>query len=205
MKKILFLTIMLLLLSHNCFWADTGYLTDENVIILPNILYHNEPLNLTVHLCWDMSLGDDPLYFYLCHIEETREFEGINNWGFSQHEFMTEINKHRRNNNVPELQWNSHLAEAALRHSVDMAKNNHFSHTGTDGSTFSERIRASGYPYWPAGENIVAGTRSATQSINAWMASTGHRNNILNSSAVHVGYAYADGYHTMVTGRTSIW
>ena len=46
---------------------------------------------------------------------------------------------------------------AARCHSVDMAENDFFSHTGSDGSNFSQRMRDAGYTGSPRAENIAAG------------------------------------------------
>ena len=47
--------------------------------------------------------------------------------------------------------------QAAYRHSRDMADHDHFSHTGTDGSTLGARVDAAGYAWSGVGENIGAG------------------------------------------------
>jgi uncharacterized protein YkwD len=66
-----------------------------------------------------------------------------------------------------------------------------------DGRTFDQRIAEQGVRYRRAGENIAAGEASAAEVIGAWMASAGHRANILNPeySRIGVGYAPCDGGH----------
>jgi uncharacterized protein YkwD len=85
-----------------------------------------------------------------------------------------------------------------------MATTGEFSHIGRDGSTFAARARAAGYAN-PAGENIAWGYASATEVMAAWMASPGHRRNILNCAvqSIGTGVSYAaDGtpYFTQVFG-----
>jgi uncharacterized protein YkwD len=80
------------------------------------------------------------------------------------------------------------------------------SHVGTDGSNPGTRIQRSGYPVWMWGENVAAGYGDATAVMGGWMASPGHRDNILNGNFVEigVGLAYAaDGtpYWSMELGR----
>ena len=58
---------------------------------------------------------------------------------------------------------------AAARHSADMATNNFFSHTGSDGSTVAERSADAGFDTFPLGENIAAGYRSVRAVVLAWM------------------------------------
>lgn len=91
------------------------------------------------------------------------------------------------------LTVSSQLAAAAAAHSQDMAQNNFFSHTGSDGSTPWDRIRRTGYSYGSAAENIAAGYRTAEDVVQGWYNSTGHRQNMLNCNLREIGVAYADG------------
>lgn len=45
---------------------------------------------------------------------------------------------------VPPVRWDSKLAKAALNHSIDMAKNDILSHTGSNGSVLNERLEGVG-------------------------------------------------------------
>lgn len=96
---------------------------------------------------------------------------------------------------APALTFNENLRCAARKHSKDMGVNNFFSHTGSNGSAFSQRITSSGYTWKAAGENIGAGYATPAAAVNAWMASSGHCSNIMNKSYVHLGtgYYYAAG------------
>lgn len=85
------------------------------------------------------------------------------------------------------------LQSAAQGHSDDMAARDYFSHTSPDGSTFAERIRAAGYLGGAIAENIAAGQPSAQDVMSAWMASPGHRANILNCTYRDIGVGYATG------------
>src|SRR5262245_26136895 len=61
---------------------------------------------------------------------------------------------------VPEISWNDLLEKAAVDHSIDMNKNNYFSHTGQNGSDSGKRITAAGYTWKAYGENIAKGYTS---------------------------------------------
>ena len=124
------------------------------------------------------------------------------------------INQERTNRDLSALTQNSSLSLAARRHSEDMACNDFFSHTGSDGSTLSSRILAAGYSYSWAAENIAASSNcsfSAQSVVNMWMNSTGHRNNMLSENAVHIGVGFRcasdstvgdlDAYYTADFGR----
>jgi uncharacterized protein YkwD len=78
------------------------------------------------------------------------------------------------------LTWNSKLAAAADSHSTDMATNNFFSHTGSDGSTLGDRVTAAGYTYRSVGENIAAGYSTIDAVITGWLNSPGHCANIMS-------------------------
>lgn len=88
---------------------------------------------------------------------------------------------------VAPLNWNAALATAAQRHSVDMARNDHFDHTGTDGSTAGQRIRDAGYDASAWGENIAAGYASVDAVVAGWLASEGHCRNIMSANHADFG------------------
>lgn len=56
----------------------------------------------------------------------------------------------------PPLTFHPGLLAASRRHSVDMAKKNFQSHTGSDGSTPSSRVNAAGYSFTSSNENIFS-------------------------------------------------
>lgn len=88
---------------------------------------------------------------------------------------------------VAPLNGNAALALAAQRHSVYMAQNNHFSHTGTDGSSAGQRIKDAGYNANAWGENIAAGHDSVGAVVNGWLASPGHCKNIMSANYADFG------------------
>ncbi|MBN2047327.1 MAG: hypothetical protein JW750_05755 [Anaerolineaceae bacterium] len=116
------------------------------------------------------------------------------------------INQERAAQGLSALSGNSALTSAARRHSKDMACNGIFSHTGSDGSTPFSRMLDAGYAYSAAAENIYAGggsSNSPAAAVSAWMASTGHRANILGAAYVDIGIGYVysagspyGGYYT---------
>jgi uncharacterized protein YkwD len=84
-----------------------------------------------------------------------------------------------------------HVTAAAQGHSDDMAARNYFSHDTPDGEGFDDRVKAAGYPR-PGGENIAKGQRSAEQVMTDWLASPGHRANILNCAFTVIGVGVND-------------
>lgn len=123
-------------------------------------------------------------------------------WATYENEVLTLVNQRRAAGAtcggvakapVPALTLDTRLRCAARKHSKDMGSKNFFSHTGSDGSTFTQRITWAGYPWRTAGENIAAGYSTPSAAVNGWMSSTGHCNNIMNPSfkQLGVGYSYA--------------
>ena len=119
------------------------------------------------------------------------------------------LNARRARHELTPLQLNRKLGTAARRHSRAMVRERFFSHTSPDGTTFVDRIRASGYlsgaRSWSVGENIAWGTgsRSAPRSIaRSWMNSPGHRANILSRSFRHIGIGIASGTPVGTGGGT---
>lgn len=97
------------------------------------------------------------------------------------------------------------LAAAAQGHSDDMAANDYFSHTSLNGDTLADRARAAGFTGGTLGENIAAGQRTPQDVMAAWMASAGHRANILNCDYTVIGVGLnEDGwYWTQMFGAGS--
>jgi uncharacterized protein YkwD len=95
-------------------------------------------------------------------------------------------NKQRALHGCKAVRVNARLTAAARAHSTYMARTGSFSHTGRGGSDFVYRIKAAGYPR-PASENIAYGYRSGLDVVKAWLASPGHRANLLNCKVATVG------------------
>jgi uncharacterized protein YkwD len=80
----------------------------------------------------------------------------------------------------------------ADRHADEMAATGAFSHTGPDGSSPRSRLAAVGVRPQRTAENIALGYDAASV-VDAWMASPGHRANILDCRLVYVGIAERQG------------
>lgn len=80
------------------------------------------------------------------------------------------------------------LTDSAYTHAADMARGRYLNHTGRDGRSPFDRMRAAGAP--GAGylaENIAAGQRTPEAVVTAWLQSPGHRKNILNCRYQWIG------------------
>ena len=124
----------------------------------------------------------------------------------AQQEMLTLVNQFRIQGGVcgstkyapsMPITLNSYLIKSASGHSNSMATYNYFSHTGRDGTSSTDRIKATGYltgaRSWATGENIGAGTQrnNAKMQFDAWKASSGHCANMLTAKFTHLGIACA--------------
>lgn len=107
--------------------------------------------------------------------------------------FLGIINEYRVANQLPPLTISRTLGAAAEYHSLDMAANNYFSHTLSDGTTWDQNIANFGYPSNTArAENLAAGYGDAKITFQQWRNSAGHNANMLNGKfrAIGIGRAY---------------
>lgn len=96
-------------------------------------------------------------------------------------------NSARSQNGYAALVEDGALSEAAAVRAREIARS--FSHTRPSGASFSSALSESGVSYLRAGENIASGQKSASEVVNAWMNSPGHRANILNGGYSRIGSA----------------
>lgn len=102
------------------------------------------------------------------------------------------INEQRTKNGLSALKIDSEVQNVARIKAKDMVNNNYFSHTSpTYGSPF-EMLNSFKVSYKTAGENI-AGNSSNSAAVTAWMNSSGHKANILNSSFNYTGIGVVNG------------
>ncbi len=106
-------------------------------------------------------------------------------------------NAQRTKRGLPPLRLNANLANASGWFARDMATHRvqvltHRDSLGRDPGT---RLRAFGFPWTAYGENIARGYPSPASVVAAWMASPGHRANILNGrfTVIGVGHAFDGG------------
>jgi uncharacterized protein YkwD len=104
---------------------------------------------------------------------------------------LTRTNAERAGNGCGALRLSTVLTSVAQAHSTDMAVHDYFSHDSLSGATPFDRMTAAGYRYATAGENIAAGQDTPAAVMAAWMASPGHRANILNCAFTEIGVGYA--------------
>lgn len=98
------------------------------------------------------------------------------------------VNAERAKAGLSPLTLDSRASQAARVRSQEIQTS--FTHTRPDGSSFSTALTQAGVSYRSAGENIAYGQSTPEQVMSAWMNSSGHRANILNSSFTSIGVGY---------------
>lgn len=109
------------------------------------------------------------------------------------------VNRERVANGERALRPNKRLRRAAQAHSESMAIGDYFEHDGPSGQTPLARLRGAGYISssrvgYEVGENIAWGTlylATPRAIVATWMASPGHRANILDSRYRETGIGVA--------------
>lgn len=108
-------------------------------------------------------------------------------------------NRARAAAGLPELAQDEGLARAARSHAQAMARLGYFSHGSPDPAKDSlvERLASAGSPLVSVGENIaMLGTpggaaEAAARAVDGWLASPGHRANLLRPAFDRVGFGSA--------------
>jgi uncharacterized protein YkwD len=105
------------------------------------------------------------------------------------------VNRERTSRGERALRADGDLQLAAQTHSAEMATGDYFDHIAPSGSTPLARMRAAGYIFsshigYAIGENIAWGTlwlATPKAIVAGWMASPGHRANILDRAFAETG------------------
>lgn len=107
---------------------------------------------------------------------------------------VAELNRVRAARGLRPLQPSPALVVSARRHSAQMGAHGFFDHNSADGTPFWRRIErfygGRGFRSWEVGENIYWQSPSriaAAAVVRSWMASSGHRANMLSRSWRDVG------------------
>jgi uncharacterized protein YkwD len=108
---------------------------------------------------------------------------------------VAEVNAERRANGLSALQSDIRLEDAAQGLACDNAARQTVSHTLANGAGLQGRLRAVGYRFSAASENVQTGADSPADVVAWWMVSSGHRTNILTRgiSDIGVGIAVSSG------------
>lgn len=103
------------------------------------------------------------------------------------------LNAHRQANSLAPVTFNRVLAQAAATHACDMGRNRFFTHRGSDGTDPQARARRAGYRDCLIAENLAWGFPQPARIIDGWMASPGHRQNMMHGRIKEFGIGIANG------------
>lgn len=104
-------------------------------------------------------------------------------------------NSARVEGGLEELKINGLLAQAAQAKANDMLAKQYFAHNTPDGKVPWDFIKATGYNYVTAGENLAIDFTEAESVQTAWMNSPGHRANIMNKAFQEIGIGISKGMY----------
>ncbi|MDZ5001609.1 CAP domain-containing protein, partial [Clostridium perfringens] len=103
------------------------------------------------------------------------------------------VNQERAAAGLPALSYNGTMESYARIKSKDMGDRGYFDHKDPEGRLITEKMKADGVSYRAWGENIAyiqgvnGNSTLATQFMDNWMNSPGHRANILSSNFSSIG------------------
>jgi len=111
-------------------------------------------------------------------------------WLSPRAKMRIETNISRHHYDVTRLQINREMSELARRHSLAMSRRGELFHTNSPTSLYLDGVR---WRVW--GENVGVTSGSIDGLQKAFMASSGHRQNVLNRSfrRVAIGAVRVDG------------
>ena len=114
------------------------------------------------------------------------------------------VNQARLDEGLAPYAFSTLLSTAAQRHADDLATNQIWSHTGSDGSTPKQRIAEAGYAAWAwnsedliASENFWTGYGTIQDAMTFFLGDSSHSGNIFSTTYREIGIGVA----TDVDGR----
>lgn len=110
-------------------------------------------------------------------------------YAISEQSLIVLTNNERATGGLAPLAWNAALSSSARLKASDMCNKGYWAHTAPDGSTPWTFMNKAGYDYIDAGENLAKGFGDDAAVLAGWMASPGHRANILSSKYHEIGTA----------------
>ncbi|EEY56497.1 SCP-like extracellular protein [Phytophthora infestans T30-4] len=147
--------------------------------------------------CWlkkGMPSSKATSYDTICGYVVSRTLTPATTSGISttdMEEMLAQTNSYRAQNELAVLTVDHRLVVAALLHSQDQASHCNMTHTGTNIKKLGDRVKAQGYRYSVAAENVAAGQTTIEDVMTSWWNSPDHQANILNEKVENVGFAVA--------------
>lgn len=102
-------------------------------------------------------------------------------------------NIERQKAGLSAVTYNAQLSEAARAKAQNMFAENYWAHFAPSGKDPWGFMKAAGYKFSYAGENLARNFSNSDDMVAAWMASPTHRENLLNSRYSDIGIAVEEG------------
>lgn len=124
--------------------------------------------------------------------------------GASNNSLLQATNEQRTSNGKTSLKLNQQLINAAQAKAQDMVARNYWSHNTPEGHEPWVFVENSGYKYSHVGENLAYGFTSSSTTINGWMNSPTHKENLLSDNFTEVGFGYANSTDFVQSGPETV-
>ena len=122
-----------------------------------------------------------------------RQTAGLRDLAAMRAAVLARVNAERAKAGRRPLTRNVNLERSAQRYAEDMLARGFFAHESPEGTRPRDRDETAGYEARAVGENIAEGQFTAADVMDGWMASPGHRHNILDSDFSELGVGLALG------------
>lgn len=109
----------------------------------------------------------------------------------SRGSLLADTNTARAQNGLGPLALNDKLDSSAQAKANDMAAKNYWAHVSPDGTQPWYFFSQAGYNYLRAGENLAYGFSTSQGTVDGWMNSPSHRENVLGDYT-DVGFGFID-------------
>lgn len=113
--------------------------------------------------------------------------------GISAEGLIEAMNRERAAAGLPPLRLSEKLCAAADDRMHDMFTKHYFEHVSPDGIDPFTWAEKRGYDYREIGENLAVGYPRASDVVDGWMHSEGHRKNVMGRDYEEIGISISDG------------
>jgi uncharacterized protein YkwD len=106
-------------------------------------------------------------------------------------DMLARVNSVRAGAGLVPLRSCDSLRRTAQDYALVMAQNRTFGHVGPDGTAPWDRMRANGFDWRAAAENIATGQGSIDEVMRRWLESPSHYANVMDPRMRQVGFGFA--------------
>ncbi len=201
--RLLIIFLFILTVSFFVFQDDFKNLYTNSVVHPPSNLLKTAPLKTTSNFNGEFKTASSSTVKSITKnvsapapLKVVEKISEIRQSNLTSLGIIVWTNIQRTLNNFSQLKENEKLNQAALAKARDIIKNQYFAHNSPFGVGPAELAEQAGYDYLEIGENLAMGNFEDDKAVvEAWMNSSGHRANILNSKYKEIGAAVLKGIY----------